>query len=146
MLFQIILIFEPALAVWSRAFDARPAFFKMQPDVLLEDSLILDFFSAHMAHVGCLAVLHTYVNLHVVLGGKSGNRCVFYLELFFSNIAGYARIMFGTLWTDELPLAGWHMRTLVQFQEIAPGETLAALFALEITFLVRHMVHQPMRA
>lgn len=52
--------------------------------------------------------------------------------------------MFRALGTDELAFVGRHMRSLVQFQEIASRKPLAALVALKIAFLIRHMVHQPM--
>lgn len=73
MLLQVILVLEPALAVGPWAFNTWPTFLEMQPNVLLENSLILDFFAAHMAHVRSLAVLHAYVNLHVVFSGKANN-------------------------------------------------------------------------
>jgi len=55
----------------------------------------------------------------------------------------YIRIVFGALGTDELALIDGHMRALVQLEQIAPREAFAAVLALEIALLVRHMVDQP---
>jgi len=77
--------------------------------MFLKDSLILDLFTTNMAYIGCLAVLHAYMHLHVVFGSKANNNSQRLLMNEVSIKTFYSRIMFRALWTDELAFIGRHM-------------------------------------
>lgn len=85
MLLQIVLIFEPALAIRTGALNSWPTILEVQTNVFLEDGLILDFLATNMANIRSLAVLHANVHLHVVFRSKARKRSGFKLISFSSK-------------------------------------------------------------